>query len=74
MRRTRPPNLALSLAAPHAIEEGLVPEALPWPVPQVLHGLGGSGVVESAELVVPTDNAHDLEVDDVGRRVVGIRG
>jgi len=50
-----------------------VPESFSRPVPQILHGLGRGGVVEPAESVVTADDAHDLDIDDVWRGVVGIR-
>ena len=46
---------------------------LPGPIPQVVDGLGRSGVVQPAQPVIKANDAHDLDVDDVRCSVIGIR-
>lgn len=43
-----------------------MPEPLPGPVPQVLDGLDGRGVVQAPPPVMAAEHAHHLDVDDVG--------
>lgn len=49
-------------------------EPLPRPVAKVFDGLGGSRLVQSAQVVITADDANDFDINNVGCGVIGLRG
>lgn len=68
----RVPGSYVGAELPRAVEQRPMTEPLTRPPTEILHGLSSGGRIESTEQMLASHDAHDLDVDDLRRRMVGV--